>query len=225
MPEEYLLMEYKHIQNDCLVALPISLYTNSIENAFYAAGVLHGITDEDFQKNPEFGHLYLPFQTVGTISYPDEKTTKDIQKGLEKICVDNSFDPKLIHDEKLTSNISDYEIVEGDIYVVRFTGLDLVNETTMVRSFAYFLNPEDGNINVKDNQPALNDEPITLPKGDLNFLLKYDGVEGQLESFKAGTAKVHRKVLNPYLPKDSAYDNSPGIINLKFSPRVHEFFR
>ncbi len=218
MAENHIIVERKDLGKDGLVAVPESIYPKEADQVYDRVGLVTGLSNTDFDKHSHWDFNYIPIEVVGGLKKPSEATNKALTKGLENLCQSQgaNFDQaRLLSNQAIATQILDYEIVEGDLYVVRFTGKELQEDKDFIRCLAYFVSPEDGPIGLNGNQVTLNDNPIDLPNGDLQFAISYSGIEGTLDSFKAGSAKIHRKNLKPYASRGtygSGHSNGPWIV-------------
>ncbi|MGM0582887.1 MAG: hypothetical protein ACQETL_19580 [Bacteroidota bacterium] len=214
-------MEYKNLENDSLVALPENSYKSAMDNIFDIAGTLEGITEDDFRKHTDFSHLHLPLYILGSLSCPNPKASEVINNTLEQLCENPLFNEKLLKDDLIKSILSEYEVVEGHIFVIRFAGKHKETGDKVARSEAYLVNRTDGEISIESNKCTLNNplggsQEIALKQVPLDFQA-YN--ETQIESFNAGSVKVHRKVIKPFLPESGHLSHNPGILNLKKSTK------
>jgi len=123
---------------------------------------------------------------------------------------------RLLANPVIAAKVLDYEVVEGNIYVVRFSGKGpMSNDRNNTLSIAYFLAPEDGEVALDGKQLLIGGEPAELPQGNLQFALDSETFKGTLEAFKAGSAKIHRKNLKSYFVqgrRGGGYSNGPWIV-------------
>lgn len=218
MLEEYLILQRKDLGEDSVIAIPQRQYHPEIDKVFDKSGVMQGISKNDFQKHNHFGHNYLPIEILGRISEPSLEASEELRKGIAAICQKNvNFDKeRILGDKNIRAMFFDYEMVSKDIYVVRFSGRELKEDKEFHRSIAYFVDSNGWQITTEGNNILLNGQQIELPDGDMKFALGHSRIDGSLEAFRAGSAKLHRKVLKPYISHGtygSPHSNGPWIIH------------
>lgn len=218
MTKNHIIVERKDLGKDGLVAVPESIYQKEADQVYDRVGLVSGLRGTDFDKHSYWSINYIPIEVVGSLKEPSESTNEALRKGLEAVCQSQgtNFDQaRLLSNQAIATQILDYEILRGDLYVVRFAGKELREDKDFVRCLAYFVSSEDGPIGLNESQVTLNGNPIDLPNGKLQFAIGHSGIEGTLDSFKAGSADIHRRNLKPYTSRGrygSGHSNGPWIV-------------
>jgi hypothetical protein len=217
--ENYIIAERKDLGRDAIIAIPEPKYTENVRTACDEVGLIK-LSETDFQKISRQIKV-IPIEVVGSLKEISTATTGALKKGLETICQfpDVNFDQeRLLADPKVKSIMLDYEIVTGDLYVMRFQSKE--SNKKVNGCLLYFVSPNDGPISLEGKQITLGGNPISLPKGNLTNqiesckikipfglddtneelpnAIKYSISKGTLSLFRAGTASFHRKSLKPY---------------------------
>lgn len=212
-------MERKDLDHDSVVAVPESIYHKGVNRVYDKVGSVEGITSADFREHSHWGFDYIPIQLAGSLQESSEVAKEAVKKGLEAVCEAQglNFDQaRLLANPALADQVLDYEVVDGNLYVVRFSGKDLMKDNEdITRSVAYFLAPQDGEVSLDGNRLLINGNPTDFPRGDLQFVVESDCYEGTVEAFKAGSASLHRKNLKPYSSRGTyggGHSNGPWII-------------
>lgn len=219
MAETHMIMERKDLGDDSIKAVPKSLYHEGVDRVYAMSGSVSGLESADFREHSHWGFKYIPVQCAGSLQESSEAAKDAVKKGLEAVCETQglNFDQaRLLNNLAITSQVLDYELVGGNIYLVRFSGKALSRDNKDITlSVAYFLAPQDGEIHLDGNQLLLEGKPINLPKGDLQYVVESDSYDGTLEAFKVGSATIHRKNLKPYSSTGtygSEHSNGPWIV-------------
>ncbi len=217
MAEKYTILEEKNLGRDSVVAIPSRLDHPRIGQIFDRVGSMDGISEKDFKE----GHLnlHLPIHIVGRLAEPSLGACEAVRKSLEAVCKSQGvqFDQdRMLRDPAIMSGILDYEIIDGDIYVVRFSGKELRRpDEEVIRSIALLVSKDDGVIFLDGKNLSLGGKPLEFPGKEVEYLANSGSVRGSLEAFKSGSAKLHRKVLKPYdswSPSGNRHSNGPWII-------------
>ncbi len=230
----YTIMEHNKLEHNGIIAIPEGLITGDVLSRYHRAGTLAGIAPGDFVNDPHFGFDYVPLAVVGSLEGPSVEMRRSIMHGLDSICQDSGIDAaNLLADKELQERILDYEMVSGDVYVVRIGGdsyrelglSPLGDRVVPYRGTqAYLVAPEDGDVKIQGREVVLNGVPQKTGD-DLKFALGLKNPEWK-EVLMAGRATLHRKSMRPFKTRGrfgTSYTNGPWII-LKGSKFV-EFLR
>lgn len=199
----YVLCERKDLAEQCIIAFPENIYSSEFDQVFYNSGTLSGIDPEDFKDHHSCQDKYnIPIEALGRLSRSSEDDYKEIKKGLESICKipGLNFDREhLISKKAIYSEIFDSEIVEGNLFIIRYAGERILREKRKIfQSFAYFVSPEDGELRTEKNKILVGSKEIETSGNLWEYLNLHNSFYGKIDSFNSGKVKLHRKSLRPY---------------------------
>lgn len=210
MIESYFILQNKDLGKDSIIAVPENLYNERLEQIFDVVGFMKNVDESDFQEHIDFMHRFIPIELSKTLSKPDNKLEKNITKGLESICNNNCRNldiNRALQNQEIKNMILNYEIVSGDIYLVRYSGKYKKEENSFSRSIAYVVS-SDELIYTLTNKLYINETEIELPQGDLRFFHEHVQSKSPMEVFKSGYIKLHRMTLNPYISNNRKGNSS-----------------
>jgi len=219
MVENHIILESKEVGNNCVIALPESIYHKGVDQIFDKVGSVSGLTSADFQEHKCWIFNYIPIQIAGSLKESPTVSKEAVKKGLETICNTHGLNfnqERLLRNPLIASLILDYEVVEGNIYIVRFSGRNLIRDNEPItRSVAYFVAPLDGEVVFDGTKLLINGNQANSQKDDLLHFMESNLYEGSIKAFKAGSASLHRKSLKPYVLRgenSGNYSNGPLMI-------------
>ena len=223
MVKQHIILERKDLgdlrEGGVVIAVPESSYHTRVKKVYEIAGTLSGLDKSTFQYHDHWRFNYLPIELGGSIRIPSETAITAVAKGLETVCDARGlrFDQtRMLKDPAITSQILDYEIVDGAVYIARFIGKSVYdNKKDVRRSVAFVVAPTDGEVTVDQNKIFIGGQVTDFPRNDLRSIVQSNNYTGNLDVFNAGNLSLHRKTLRPYKSRGrfgSPHSNGPWIL-------------
>lgn len=200
MAENYVVMERKDLGEDSLVIVNESLYHEDLNRVYTYSGKMSGIKTSDFSKY-KHSRQFIPIRLGVNIIRPNDLAKESVKKGLEAICNSVCFNIDqngLLEDLDIIKKITDYEIIERDVYIARFSEKSLFCGEEFFKScaVAYILN-------LGEEELSFAEKIKQLPEDRQKNLAGFHSTpgskfwDGKFEFFKSGYVKVHRKNVRP----------------------------
>jgi hypothetical protein len=210
MAKEYVLLEEKSLENNGLVVVSKDFCTPEVAQVFNVAGNLKGVGQKDFRHDDHFCFDFLPVVPLSSFKQPTKEEVEAVQQNLR--FTGSGFDLEgLASSQKVINEVLNFQMLSGELYLLRFDGREVRSRKPIVRSNLYFL-PENGpELTFKRGKLRFGSE-VVEEGGDLEYVRKSDSYEGEVTLRDAGSAKLHRKMLRPYLSKGrfgSTHSNGP----------------
>jgi len=218
MSKEFYILERRDLEKGGVVALPGEFYDPEVADVFSVAGKVEGINSKDFKHHEDWNMDVLPLKPQSSFEAPTRKEVDDLRQKLHSLSSYfdlKSFDlKKLANTREEIDRILDFQMLAGDLFLLRFDGREIKKNRPTVRSNLYFVGPREPEPTFEAERLKFGDMGFVID-GDLGRAMRSVNYEGEISFQKVGYAKLHRRMLKPYQSKGKfgePYSNGPWVV-------------
>lgn len=214
---DYNILIARNLRENGLFLVSQEVDTSQYQRKYTDVGVLRGIQENDFREHDYFACKFVPIHPVGRYTQVQDISLV-LAPDLEERGI--MFDKdRLSQDEDLQARLFDYQVIDGEIYIGRIIGSEKPllgrRKEDLHRAALYFVSSQDGPITVGANKLMVNGVAQNLGPY-MQYFLETDSYENcSLSLAHAGSARLHRKYLRPFLSRGqlgSSHQNGPWVV-------------
>jgi hypothetical protein len=211
-----------------IVALPEEQWSDAanaqLKRSYRKAGEVCGLSPDDFSKHDHWGVQYSMLVPLGSVGERNAVLEERVYAFARSLADGADMDTQgLLNDGKRMAEvlkIADYEMLGGDVYVVRFRSQDayfLEHNPAGVYSETFLVRPEEGPLDVQGTTLVLPSRPVES-KNIAYFLNEGytgKGYAGTLSVERIGDLRATRRSLSSFESRGrfgGHYDNPPCIV-------------
>jgi hypothetical protein len=234
MEGKHILMQSADLNENRILAIPENSYNEILQQVgFQVVGDINKISEKDFKHHDHWIMDYIEIKPYGSLDF-DNDLDKKVRDLFRKFGIQEIFDvANLMKDEKLVKGFSDYRLVKGDLYLLRFEPTSYKNQNAKQLTkgkngcFIYFVD------STEIKEISLTKERVEIKKvvngsidslefnRDIDYYIR--NCKGNFSIEKVGKMEVTRKCLNPFISTGtygSSFSNPP-VLELKGEKEIN----